>query len=169
MHPLHTFPPYFPNTLSNMIFPSTPRSTSCLFFPGIPTTILYLSFTFSMHATRSAPLTLIEFITLITCGEAYKLWSSSLCLPPLPPSQIQTFPSAYLVSNILNLYYSIQNNKQMVLMLPIVNKLQISSSSSNSSSSSSSSSGGGGGSSSSGGGSSSSNSSRSIILVLKDV
>jgi len=27
MHPVHTFPPYFPKIHSNIIFPSTPMST----------------------------------------------------------------------------------------------------------------------------------------------
>jgi len=27
MHPVHTFPPYFPKIHSNIIFPSTPRSS----------------------------------------------------------------------------------------------------------------------------------------------
>jgi len=32
MHIVHTFPPYFPKICSNIIFPSTPRSSECTLF-----------------------------------------------------------------------------------------------------------------------------------------
>jgi hypothetical protein len=41
MHPDYTFPPYFPTTHSNIIFPSTLVLPTNLFLSDSPTTILY--------------------------------------------------------------------------------------------------------------------------------
>jgi len=63
--------------------------SSGLFPYGFPIRILYAFSISPTPATRPAHLTLLDFITLIF-GEAYKLWSSSLCSllqpPQLPPS-----------------------------------------------------------------------------------
>jgi hypothetical protein len=100
MNPVHTFPPYFPKIHSNIIFPSTPRSSE-----------RSLSFRFSdkklqafllppPRATWPSYLILLDLITLIITDEAHKLWCSSLCRhhllppPPIPPFQVHTFSSA---------------------------------------------------------------------------
>jgi len=79
MFPVHNFPPYFPKIHCNVIFSFTPSLTSGLFPSGFPTKILYALLVSPMCATFSIHLIILYLITLITLGEAYKLWSSSLC------------------------------------------------------------------------------------------
>jgi hypothetical protein len=52
---------------------------SALFHSGFLTKTLYTCLVAPMRATCPAHLILLELITLVTFGEAYKLWSYSLC------------------------------------------------------------------------------------------
>jgi len=73
INPIHTFPHYFPNMHSNIIFPSMISLPSGLFPSGHPTELLY-AFLFSpMHATYPAHLILPHWMTRIIFGEDYKL------------------------------------------------------------------------------------------------
>jgi hypothetical protein len=70
MNPVHTFPPYFPNSPSNIIFASTPRSSERALPSGFPTKLL--------------PVFLIPYACYVSCpshpplfdhpsnGDAYK-------------------------------------------------------------------------------------------------
>jgi hypothetical protein len=76
MHPVHTFTPCFPKSHYSIILPS--RSPNGLFPSGFPTKILYAFLIYTMRATFSTQFILLHLITLIICGEAYKLWRYSL-------------------------------------------------------------------------------------------
>jgi hypothetical protein len=81
---------------SNIILPSTPRSYEWSLpfrFSGQNIVCIYL---ICMRATCPARRILLELIILITLGEGYKLWSSSLCSLLLPPTT-----SSLLGPNIL--------------------------------------------------------------------
>jgi hypothetical protein len=58
---------------------------SGLFPSGYPTTILYTFLISFTRATWSARFIILDLITLITFGKAYKLWSSPLCSILQPP------------------------------------------------------------------------------------
>jgi len=97
MHPVHTSPaPYFPKVHSNIILPSTPRYSKWavpLTFPN--QNIVCISHISPIRATCPARLILLYLITVMISGEAYKLWSSSLC------SLLQPRSSFLLGTNIL--------------------------------------------------------------------
>jgi len=64
MHPVHTFPSYFPKIHFNIILASTLRSSNGLFHSGFQTFILYAFLNFPMRATCPAHIILC-FITLL--------------------------------------------------------------------------------------------------------
>jgi len=79
MHPAHNFSPYFPTIHSNIIFPSAP-SLSEWSVPFRSSTKILYAFLISAHLIH------LDFTATIKYGEAYKLWSSSLCSILQPPS-----------------------------------------------------------------------------------
>jgi hypothetical protein len=80
----HIVPPCFPKINFNIILLSTPRSPKFPFPPGFLTKIFY-EFISPMLATCPTHLILLDLITRINAGKAYKLWSSSLCSLLHPP------------------------------------------------------------------------------------
>jgi len=65
MNPDHNFPPYFPNIYSNIVLPSTPRSSECLFSSGFLNKILH-AFISPMHViTCPAHQVLLDLIILV--------------------------------------------------------------------------------------------------------
>jgi hypothetical protein len=85
MHPIYTFPLYIRSIL---ILSSHLRLSfsSGLFTSSFPTNILYTFYISPMHVTCPTYLILLDFITLVTSSEAYKLWSSSSCSVAHPAS-----------------------------------------------------------------------------------
>jgi hypothetical protein len=88
MNPVHTLPSYFPKIHSNIIFPSAPRSSKWSLPFRFPTKTLYAYLICTIRATCPAHLILLDVITLIIFGEAYKLcgFSHFSSLPPLLPT-----------------------------------------------------------------------------------
>jgi hypothetical protein len=76
MHPVHNFPPHFPKIHSNIISRLRLVLPSGVFLSGFLTKILCAFLVSPIRATLP-PHLFFDFITLLTCGEAYKLWSSS--------------------------------------------------------------------------------------------
>jgi len=121
-HPVRTFATYFLNTLSNIIHPSTPRFSEWIFPSEFPTKLLHAFLTFPLRATFPVNLILLDLITLVTFGEAYRLRSSSLCSLFQHPATfshlgpnilLSTFfsnslnlPSPFRVKNLWNIFIS---------------------------------------------------------------
>jgi len=103
INPFHTFPSCFYKSHSNIILPSTNRSSSGPFPLGYTTKILY-AFLISSMCTPCPSNLILDFITLIIFGEAYKFWGSSLCslLQPSATSSLlcRNIPLSFLFSKI---------------------------------------------------------------------
>jgi len=93
---IHTFPLYFPKIHSNIIFPSMPRSFKWSrpfrFSNHNIVCISYLSHAWYMHHLNHPP-----WIGHPKYGEAYKMWSSSLC----SLFQLPLFHNSKLIFNLL--------------------------------------------------------------------
>ena len=74
---------------------------SGLFLSGSPTETLYTPLSSPIHATCSAHLILLNFITCTILGEEYKSFSSSLCslLHYLVPSRSKYSPQHYVLKH----------------------------------------------------------------------
>jgi hypothetical protein len=85
MNPVHNLPSYFPKSHSNITYNPRLCLLSGLFPSGFPTETQY-AFLNSICAIWTAHLIFLDFITLTTFGEAYKLRSSSFCRLLQPPA-----------------------------------------------------------------------------------
>jgi len=103
LHLVHTFSPYFPKIHSDVILPSTPRSSECSLPFRLSDQILYAFLISPTHATRPAHSTLLDLLTLIIIGETYKLWSSSLYSLLQTPTTSSLLPYFYFNTPLLRL------------------------------------------------------------------
>jgi hypothetical protein len=86
MNPVHSFPHYFPEILSNIIFPSTPRSSEWSLPFKFPIQNSVCIFHLSYVCYMPSYLILLDMIILIIFSELYKLGSSLLCSLLQPPT-----------------------------------------------------------------------------------
>jgi hypothetical protein len=104
MHPVHTFPSNFPNIHSSVFSHLRLGLPSGLFLSGFPAKLLYAFLICPLRSTCPAHLIFLDLTTLITFGEVYKLWSSSLCsllqppATPPPPPLISSAPCSQIPS-----------------------------------------------------------------------
>jgi len=104
IHPVQIFPPYLPKIHSNVILPSTLKSSEWYFpFRFSDQIIVHISH-LSLAYYILALLILFDLIALIVFEEACKLWRSSLCSLLQPPAT--SFLST-LFPNTLNLCSSL--------------------------------------------------------------
>jgi len=110
MHPVHNFPPCFPEIRSNIILPSLPKSSEWslpfrYFNQNI--VLIYLSHAFCIPCLTIPP----WFYDLIMISAVYKFCSSSLYGLLQPPATSSTFDPNNLIStliqNTLDLSYSL--------------------------------------------------------------
>jgi len=78
MNQVYTIPPYFSKLHCNIIFPSHTVFQSGLLPSVFPTKILHVFLISPMWGRCTAHLILLDLITQVMFGEAYKLWLSSL-------------------------------------------------------------------------------------------
>jgi len=69
-NPVHKIPPYFPKIYSNIIIPSTPRSSKWSFPSGFPTKILY--------AFLVSPICAFNVVAVCTGGNYAQKWITKL-------------------------------------------------------------------------------------------
>jgi len=79
MNPLRNVSCYFPKIRSNIILPSVPRVFRAVSSLQVFRLKFRKYFMSPMRATYPAHLILLDLITPIILGEAYKVWSFSLC------------------------------------------------------------------------------------------
>jgi len=102
MHPIHTFPLYFPKIpfiyshlciglLSGLLLSSFPTKMLCA-FPIFP-----------MHAACSDYLIFLHLITLISFGDTYKLWNAPLCSLLHPPTTSSSLDPNVLLSTLFSI------------------------------------------------------------------
>jgi len=100
MHPVHTFPLYFPKICSHPLHLSFLND---LFLSGFPTKTFYAFLISPKHAKHPVHGMLLNFIILMIFGEAYKLQSSSLwSLLHFPTASSLLCPNILLTTLFLN-------------------------------------------------------------------
>jgi len=109
MNPVHTLPSYFLRFILLQSFRLHLGFLSCLLPSGFPTKIFYAFFISPVHAICTAHLILLDLITLVIFGEAYKVWSSSICSLLQPPETSSLLGPNILLStlfsNTLDLFF----------------------------------------------------------------
>jgi hypothetical protein len=73
------FPNLFPKIHSNIFFLSTPRSSGYFFSGFLNSLYAYICLISPVHATFPVHIVLLDLITVVIFGGAYKLWSFSSC------------------------------------------------------------------------------------------